>query len=300
MEPPHDPLPRTDPSATLRGRRWIGQSTYRVLSYYFSVRWTWAEGGRVVSRVLERFAVPPDRSEERNPPTPGLPARYSIVTRGRGRDRRYELFYAERLLFGTHEPGSLMDTFFWHVNSETIRRTGDFLLIHAGALATPDGDGVLILGASGSGKTTLTAALVRAGFGYLSDDAAPIDPVTRRLYPYAKALNVKDADPKGPHILPEELRPGCVSDACDVRFVIAHRYDPGSATTLTSISPAAGIVELTRNALNMSLYGTRALPLLSDVARGARHYTLVSAGLDEAVAAVVELTGATVEPNRTT
>ncbi|MGH2595261.1 MAG: hypothetical protein ACRDH7_04780 [Actinomycetota bacterium] len=300
-------MPKANPPVRLERLRWKGKTSYRVLSYYFSVRWTWVEAGELAHRVLQEFAVPPDPEEERNPPTPGMPPCYSLVATGRGRDRRYELFYSDRMMFGGSEPSTILESFFWHVNAETIRRTGDFLLIHAGAVVTLTGEGVLIVGGSGSGKTTLTAALVRRGFGYLSDEAGAIDPVTRRLFPYPKALSVKvskpdlfperlDGDGTGMlrnmrYLLPDEIRPGCVSGPCDVRFVVAHRYDDGAPTSLTPITSAAGIVELGRNALNLSIYGSRGLTLLADVASGASHFTLVSRTLEEALQAVVGLTG---------
>jgi hypothetical protein len=294
-------LPKTSPAGRA-GPRWNRETTYRVLSYYFSLRWNWAEGGELADRVLHRFAVAPDPAEERDPPTPGVPARYSLMASGPRRDRRFELRYGDGMLFSGPVASAILEGLFWHVNAETIRRTGDFLLVHAGAVVSPAGDGVLILGESGSGKTTLTAGLVRAGFGYLSDEAGVLDPVTRRLFPYPKALGVKDGNPhllppengllKGQrYLLPEEIRPGCVAGPCDVRFVVCHRYRPGDATTITSITPAAGVLELSRNALNLSIYGIRGVTLLSDVARGASHSTLVSRTLDEAVQAVGTLTG---------
>ena len=294
-------MPKTSPKGRV-GPRWDSEKSYRVLSYYFSLRWNWAEGGELADRVLHRFAVAPDPAEERDPPTPGMPPRYSLVASGRGRGRRFELLYADGMLLSGPVPSTILEGLFWHINTETIRRTGDFLLVHAGAVVTPAGDGVLILGRSGSGKTTLTAGLVRAGFGYLSDEAGAIDPVTRRLFPYPKALSVKDGNPhllpaendllkSQRYLLPEEIRPGCVAGPCDVRFVVSHRYRPSDATTITSITPAAGVVELSRNALNLSVYGSRGVTLLSDVARGASHSTLVSRTLDEAVQAVGTLTG---------
>jgi hypothetical protein len=51
---------------------------------------------------------------------------------------------------------------------EVMKRMGRFPL-HAGCLAW-EGRGVLLAGASGSGKSTLTAALVVAGWDFLSDD----------------------------------------------------------------------------------------------------------------------------------
>jgi hypothetical protein len=285
---------------------WKGETWYRVLSYYFSIRWTWEAGGGYARAVLERFEVQPDESEERNPPTPGLPARYALITRGRGHERRFELYFGEHLMFASPEPGNVLDLLFWNINAEAIRATGDFLLIHAGAVTASDGVGVLLLGESGSGKTTLTGALVRAGFGYLSDDAAPIDPVSKRLYPYPKALSIKlgagDLFPERSaidgegllksqrYLLPEDLRPGCVAGPCRIGHVIVHRWDPSAATTIERISPAAGVVELSRNGLNIPRYGERALAVMTDVARGAEHHTLVAGSLDDAVRAIERVT----------
>ena len=61
---------------------------------------------------------------------------------------------------------------------------------HAAAVAWSGGVCVLA-GRSGAGKTTLTAALVAAGFGYLTDDMAPLDGNTGRVYPMPFALALK-------------------------------------------------------------------------------------------------------------
>ncbi len=42
--------------------------------------------------------------------------------------------------------------------------------LHAGAVRTPSGRGVLLVGDAGAGKTTSTVALVLAGCGYVADD----------------------------------------------------------------------------------------------------------------------------------
>lgn len=51
---------------------------------------------------------------------------------------------------------------------ESLKRRGRFS-VHAAGLCL-DGRGLLLPGDSGSGKSTLSVALVRAGFGFLSDD----------------------------------------------------------------------------------------------------------------------------------
>ena len=50
-------------------------------------------------------------------------------------------------------------------------RHRDLHAIHAAALATPDGRGVMLVGPSGSGKTSTTLSLALAGWRLLSDDS---------------------------------------------------------------------------------------------------------------------------------
>jgi len=282
---------------------WCGEVFLRVLGYYFSLRWNNDAIGQYAVRVLGAFISPQDAREDRNPPTPNAPARYSLVEHTP--DERYELWYGGDLLIATPEPSGTLAHLFWHVNTEGVRRTGSFFLVHAGSVATPDGTGVILPAASGAGKTTIVAGLVRAGFGYLSDEAAAIDPVRGGLYSYPKALTIKSPslplfceiahlDP-GPdevrHVTADELRPGsAVPGPCPIGWIVAARYERDAPIEVTTMTPAETAIELARNGMNMPLYGRRALPLLADVVAGARGYRLVSGNLDATVAAITELT----------
>lgn len=286
--------------------RWTGGATYRVLSYYFSLQWNRTKIGRYLHRVLEDFSVPPDPGERRSPPTPGMPSAYRLVDFGPSTSGRYSLLYPEAPLITSDHVSDILEHLFWHVNSEAIRRTGDFLLVHAGAVVTPSGSGILLPGDSGAGKTTLVAGLLRAGFGYLSDEAGAIDPVTGRLYPYPKALTLKkhpaDLFPGLPlngqgglvrgvwHVRADDIRPGATVGPSDVRFIVAPRYQVGASTELIPLGRAEGVAELARSTLNLSTYRSRALPLLARVVRGADCYRLVSGDVDGAVRALAQLT----------
>lgn len=291
----------------LRSIRWEGEAAFRVLSYYFTLRWNWTDGAEYVRRMLEAFEVPSDPGEHLNPPTPNVPPVYSLLDQGSGHEKRYRLRYGSHQLKAGEAPRDAIGYLLWHVNVEALRRAGHFLMIHAGAVASPSGEGVLLPGPAGSGKTSLVAGLVRAGFGYLSDEGGAIDPVTRRVYPYPRALTLKagsfshfmdvwSRDGQPPlaaverHVPPDLLRPGAVVGPCEVRYVIFPTYRKGVATELSPITAAAAVVELGRNAINLSLYGGRAVTLLADVVRGARAYQLESGDLDEAVRAVVDAT----------
>ena len=291
--------------------RWKGEATYRVLSYYFGVRWNSAPIGDYVRSVLEPFAVPPDPREQRNPPTPGTPPTYFLVDRRVSDGARYRLLYGDDRAFATMiqspQRADILQHLFWNINSESTRRTGDLLLIHAGAVLTPAGDGLLLPAPSGSGKTTLVAGLVRQGFGYLSDEAGAIDPVTGRLHPYPKALALKGAPselfpelkagngrrdllPGIWHVRAQDIRPGSVGGPSEVRFVVAPRYRRGARTELSSMSRAAGVVELGDNTMNLLFYRSRALTLLARVVARARCYRLEFGDLVEGVQAIERLT----------
>lgn len=289
---------------------WEGEATYRVLSYYFSVRWNSPRMGDFVQRVLAPFSVPPDPAEYPNPPTPGRPPSYSLVALGPRTASPYRLLYGDHEMLMGDDPADLFHHLLWHVNDETLRVTGDFVLIHAGAVVTPAGEGVLLPGDPGSGKTTLVAGLVRAGFGYLSDEAGAIDPISRRLFPYPRALALKerlllDLFPEleawsrqpepvtGPwYVHATDIRPEPPAGPSEVGFVIAPSYRPGAATAVEAMTAAQTVVELGRNNMNLSIYRRRVFPLLGDIARRATAYRLVSGSLDEAVQLVAELTGA--------
>lgn len=287
---------------------WKGELAFRVLSYYFTIRWNWDKGGAYICRVLGPFAVAPDTSEIRSPPTPGLPPRYSLIDFGRAVEDRYCLTFNEGLMIEGREPSNVLHHLLWHINSEAIRHTGNFVLIHAGAVVTASGEALLLPGQSGSGKTTLVAALVQEGFGYLSDEAAAIDPITRMVYPYPRALTLKErrndllpglshlgngSTLAGVqwHLLPEEIRPGAVASPGPVGFVIAPKYQPDASTTLTPMTQAKTVAELAVATLNLTTYGGRVLSLLADLSRRARSHRLEFSDLPEAVRLLKEVTG---------
>ncbi|HVN51718.1 MAG TPA: PqqD family peptide modification chaperone [Acidimicrobiales bacterium] len=75
------------------------------------------------------------------------------------------------------------------LNRLAAEGTHDRLLLHAGAVER-DGRVAVIAGPSGRGKSTLTAALVRAGARYLSDELAVVDPVTGDVTAYPKPFEL--------------------------------------------------------------------------------------------------------------
>lgn len=294
-------------SSALSGQedRW-----YRVLSYYFSLRCDSDAFEGYPHTVLKPFAVSRDPNEERSPATPGLPPVYSILEMADAEQLRFRVLYGDHMIYGSDAPGPVMDHFFWHVNTETIRQTGDYFLIHAGAVSVESRGALILPGSSGSGKSTLVTGLVLSGLGYLSDEAAAIDPVTRQVHPYPRAITLKpdvlsavfpdllDKDPapnipRGHwHVSPEDLRAGSVSQPSEVRWVVMPQFQAGLASVeLHSMTRGTAALELGRNAMSLNRYGSRAMPLLRDLVRNADCYRIAFGELKPAVSAIRHLTG---------
>jgi len=272
--------------------------SFRRLSHRFTVRCDDPNAARYVSRVLGRF------SDDRAPGG----TTYEVVDRGRsGPESRYVLNMDGEWKLGSDDQARVLDDLFARVNLNAMEATPDLVLVHSGAVVATGGAGVLLPAASGSGKTTLVAGLVRAGFGYLSDEAAVLDPVTGVVHPYAVHLSLKaasrdrfpetkpdDADLAFSggtwHVDPDVIRPGAVASACEVGFVIAHRYEPGATIRIEPLTPAEACVELVQNLMLARRDTPRSLDLLARICRASRSYRLVHGDLDTAVEAIGDLT----------
>jgi hypothetical protein len=292
------------PPARLKGIRWKGERAYQVLSYSFSVRWNGELTEDSVEYVFGRFAVARPKGPAGNSNGANV---YSLLDLGPREPRRYRLMLADQQLISSRNADDVLNQLFFQIPSHMLDLTEDFLLIHAGSVVTPRGDAVLLPGNAGAGKSTLVTGLIRAGFGFLSDEVGVIDHQAGVLRPYPRALSFKEGavtifpDLRHDHGSPfpgnrgylraEEIRPDAMAAPSEVRFVIAPRYEEGAATRVTALSPGATVKELWTHTLNLGAYRVGALTILADVARGARGYRLVSGDLKEAVRAVDQLTG---------
>jgi len=66
------------------------------------------------------------------------------------------------------------------------------LLMHAGCVGTPEGDGILLLADSGGGKTTTSFTMAREGFNLISDDLVVVSPSDKGIIfePIREKMNV--------------------------------------------------------------------------------------------------------------
>jgi hypothetical protein len=172
--------------------------------------------------------------------------------------------------------------------------------------------GVVLPADMEAGKTTLTCGLVRAGFEYLSDEAAVFDWDTGELRAYPKPLSIDpgawplfpDLEPHAGftddaykrqqwQVAPEAVRPGAArpvtAPRCAVSAVVFPRYEAGAATRLEPLRRAEGLWDLVQQTFRFDELGRRALEPLAEVVRGAECYRLTMGELDRAVELVSEL-----------
>jgi hypothetical protein len=113
--------------------------------------------------------------------------RLSVVSGRRPRRRRVVL--DGRVLARVDTPEAAVVHALHGLDELAVSGSPGALLFHAGAVER-DGKVVVVLGLSGKGKSTLTAALVRRGFRYLTDEIVAVDVGTREVRPYPKALDL--------------------------------------------------------------------------------------------------------------
>ena len=272
---------------------------FRRLDYGFVIASNDPDIRAYVGRVLGRSAVREAHDDWTT---------YDVVDLGPSEPvTRFRLLIDGRWVLGSGDAGHVLNDLFSHVNLHTLEATRSHVLVHAGSVATPGGVGLVLPAPSGSGKTTLVAGLVRAGFGYLSDEAAVLDPRSGTLTPYPVHLSLKgksreefadiepdpyDTSSSGStwHVDPESIRPGALATSCQVGFVIAHRYEPGAAIQVERLTPAEACVELAQNLMVARRDTPRSLDALAGICRASRSYRLTHGDLHDAVATIGHLT----------
>jgi hypothetical protein len=268
-------------------------TAYRTPTYAFRVRTPLVDVARRLDELLEPFA---------RPDANGAPT-FDLRPHGDGHVRVY---LDGALVLRSNSQAAAFDYVLWRVSTESIERATHFLVLHAGAVSWRR-QGVVLPAPPDSGKTTLTAGLVRAGFRYLTDEAAFVDRTTGLLRPFPRPLwmevgtldlipGIHDRLPpflRAPrvsyHVAPTDLRPGSIGSPCNIRFVVAPAYVNGARTTVEAMTCAEAVVLLARNAFNAGSLGRSGVKLLAEIVAGARCVRLVMGDLGSAVEAVSDL-----------
>lgn len=180
----------------------------------------------------------------------------------------------------------------WDIHAIVPKATRDFLDLHSGSLSR-DGGGLLLPASQDVGKSTLTVALMASGFDYLSDEVGAIDPVTGRIYPFPKRVQLEPEtleffpglaerldDRRGlterltaRFVRPEDLGVR-FGQPVPPRWIVFPEADRTGTPRLESVSRSAAVERMAENCSNLYRYGERGVILLSRVARAAEAFRL--------------------------
>lgn len=144
------------------------------------------------AQVLDRIMrlLPPGWKPAKSPRVRRL---YSVVIGGHGPRpgvRRYHLLYLDGLRYRrTMDLDGLFALLESDVHAFVAEEARRRVFVHAGVVGW-QGKAIVIPGRSFSGKSTLTAALVRAGATYYSDEFAVFD-ARGRVHPFPRPLAIR-------------------------------------------------------------------------------------------------------------
>lgn len=271
--------------------------TYNAAGYTFQVQTSLDDVGALLERYLAPFRSPGADggarfTVERRPGQ----AFYFVSVEGEEVDKALSVAWAVECVLN-------------RVYQGILGRLEGFLGVHAAA-ASWRGRGLILSAPMDAGKTTLVTGLVRAGFDYLSDEMALVDPDTGVLHPFPKALTLEPPSirlmPDLKELIPsqfewparlryhfntEDIRSGSLGAPCRVGYVIFPTYVEGAATQVQPMSRAEAAMLLVENALNFRRLRRRGFLAVATIAAEALCYRLTMGDLDSAVRTVAELVG---------
>ena len=169
----------------------------------------------------------------------------------------------------------------------------DLFFLHSAVLGYRN-TAFLLVASSGSGKSTTAWALANRGFGYLSDELAPIDLTSFTVEPYPHALCLKSRPPAPFEIprdaivtsrtlhIPTTSIPDVVRQPMPLRAVFFNRFDHAAATPRVSpLGRGETSALLYSHALNPLAHDQAGLRGVATIATRTQGYALTTGDLEQ-------------------
>jgi hypothetical protein len=266
----------------------MGPHVYGAHGHYFQVDAPWPVDDRVrhVLQTLRRDDVVPTGT-------------YTV----RGGDDGWSLSWDGEDVGTRTEIDNVLLLLHWHVNQTTIEASvRTRTTFHAAAALSPRGHGVLLAAPMDSGKTTTVTGLLLAGWQFLTDEAAAVDP-DGTVWAYPKPLTI---DPGSwslfPELAPAATSPGALSwlipgtatgsrvaEKAQLGLLVLPAYAAGRETSCERIRPSAAALALAHSTFFFDRHGARDLACVSELARRLPAYRLEIGDLARAVTLLDEL-----------
>jgi len=185
------------------------------------------------------------------------------------------------------------------ITIEAQRYRPDLFFLHAAAL-TFNGHAMLLMAASGSGKSTTAWALTNRGFGYMSDELAPIDLETFEVQPYPHALCLKRAPPepfglppasittsRTLHVTTDDI-PSVIRRPMPLQAIFFNRYDASSAPSVSRVTAGEAAALIYKNGLNQLAHEGAGLEAAVRIADLTACYRLTTNDLEKTANVVLD------------
>src|SRR3954449_2119391 len=164
----------------------------------------------------------------------------------------------------------------------------DRIFVHAGC-AVHDGRAIVVPGRTMSGKSSLTAALVRAGASYFSDEFAVIDR-RGRVHPYPRPMSIRPYDGSARLRVPVAEIGGAVGTASAPVGLVAHlRHDGDGGWQVEDLSPGRAALALIDNTVAARSRPRAMLTAVGKATTSARAVAGTRGDADEAAAVLLAL-----------
>ncbi len=186
------------------------------------------------------------------------------------------------------------------INLSVARHLPDFVQLHAAVLQRSD-VGLVIPGGPGFGKTTLTAALIKRGWNYASDEFALIDPRTVELAPFPKSLSIKPGsvelleregielttlprfhrvDKGAIRCLPAtHIRRDALADRVTPRMIVFPNLESTAEPTIREIPRGLAAMHCLRRCFNFARWGPAAMETVAQLCEQCSCYELTTGNL---------------------
>ena len=218
---------------------------------------------------------------------------------GRGPDAAYYITRQGRPARVVPDDGTFLAAFDEDIAVELQKLRRDLYFVHAAVLTYRAA--VMLVAQPGGGKSTLTWALLHHGFGFLSDELAPVDLDSLDVHPYPRTLALKREPPQSYPLPPRgtlttsrSLRvqnvPGIVGSApVALGAVVFVHYTPeASRPMIRRITTAEAGARLYANALNPLAHTAEGLDGAVRITAACPCYDLISADLSATSALLAE------------
>jgi HprK-related kinase A len=188
-----------------------------------------------------------------------------------------------------------------------------YLLLHAGAVER-DGRALLLTGASGAGKSTLSALLGEAGWRFMGDEFALLNPETGLVHPFPRAISLKNQSlalfdgaaperlgpvlkgtPKGMirHLRPPAEAIARMAEPARPALILFPRFGRDFDPETRPVGAAETFVRLTQASTNYVALGERGFAALTGLVTATPAFAIDYRSGEEAAALVETLWSAT-------